>query len=81
MVKVKVADYCNRGVRRSEPKTKQKTIWLEDPDSEEVNDFVKKQVELTESVLKKCETREKLHDKLTKFYDYPKFGAPFRECG
>ncbi|KAI3750731.1 hypothetical protein L2E82_21498 [Cichorium intybus] len=54
--------------------------WLEDPDSEEVKEFVKKQVDLTESVLKKCETREKLHDKLTKFYDYPKFGAPFREA-
>nr|GEV41807.1 prolyl endopeptidase-like isoform X2 [Tanacetum cinerariifolium] len=54
--------------------------WLEDPDSEEVKEFVEKQVELTESVLKKCETREKLHDKLTKFYDYPKFGAPFREA-
>ena len=56
------------------------TFRLEDPDSEEVKEFVKKQVELTESVLKKCETREKLHDKLTKFYDYPKFGAPFREA-
>ncbi|PWA78185.1 prolyl oligopeptidase family protein [Artemisia annua] len=33
-------------------------IELEDPDSEEVKDFVKKKVELTESVLKKCETRE-----------------------
>ncbi|KAL8233312.1 hypothetical protein R6Q57_003090 [Mikania cordata] len=54
--------------------------WLEDPDSEETKEFVKKQVELTESVLKKCETREKLHDKLTKFYDYPKYSAPFREA-
>ncbi|KAM0041630.1 putative prolyl oligopeptidase [Helianthus debilis subsp. tardiflorus] len=53
--------------------------WLEDPDSEEVKEFVKKQVELTESVLNKCETREKLHEKLTKFYDYPKYGVPFRE--
>lgn len=53
---------------------------LEDPDSEEVKEFVKKQVELTDSVLKTCETREKLRDKLTKFYDYPKYGAPFREA-
>ncbi|GJY33062.1 filament-like plant protein 7 isoform X2 [Tanacetum coccineum] len=37
-------------------------------------------VELTESVLKKCETGERLHDKLIKFYDYPKFGAPFRQA-
>ncbi|XP_071712041.1 uncharacterized protein [Rutidosis leptorrhynchoides] len=54
--------------------------WLEDPEAEEVKEFVKKQVDLTESVLKQCETREKLHDKLTKFYDYPKYGAPFREA-
>lgn len=33
---------------------------LEDPEAEEVKDFVQKQVKLTESVLEKCETREKL---------------------
>ncbi|XP_074379572.1 uncharacterized protein LOC141720834 [Apium graveolens] len=53
--------------------------WLEDPDAEEVKDFVQKQVNLTESVLKQCETREKLQKKLTEFYDYPKYEAPFRE--
>lgn len=52
---------------------------LEDPDAEEVKDFVQKQVNLTESVLKQCETREKLQKKLTEFYDYPKYDAPFRE--
>ncbi|PWA58748.1 prolyl oligopeptidase family protein [Artemisia annua] len=54
--------------------------WLEDPKLEEVHEFVKKEVELTEYVLKKFETQEKLHDKLTKFYDYQKFAAPFREA-
>ncbi|KAK1388533.1 Prolyl endopeptidase [Heracleum sosnowskyi] len=53
--------------------------WLEDPDAEEVKDFVQKQVNLTESVFKQCETREKLQNKLTEFYDYPKYEAPFRE--
>ncbi|CAK9178360.1 unnamed protein product [Ilex paraguariensis] len=52
--------------------------WLEDPDSEETKEFVQKQVELTESVLKKCDTREKLREKLTKFYDYPRYDPPFR---
>ena len=52
---------------------------LEDPDAEEVKDFVQKQVDLTESVLKQCETREKLQKKLTELYDYPKYDAPFRE--
>ncbi|GJT71252.1 prolyl endopeptidase-like protein [Tanacetum coccineum] len=41
---------------------------------------MKKQVELTEFVLKKCEMGERLHDKLTKSYEYPNFGAPFREA-
>ncbi|XP_051123800.1 uncharacterized protein LOC127246444 [Andrographis paniculata] len=53
--------------------------WLEDPDSAETKDFVEKQMELTKSVLKTCDVREKLHEKLTKLYDFPKYNAPFRE--
>ncbi|XP_022860248.1 prolyl endopeptidase-like isoform X2 [Olea europaea var. sylvestris] len=52
--------------------------WLEDPDSEETKEFVEKQVKLTDSVLKSCETRDKLRDKLTELYDFPKYDAPFR---
>ncbi|WOH06644.1 hypothetical protein DCAR_0626072 [Daucus carota subsp. sativus] len=52
--------------------------WLEDPESEEVKEFVQKQVNLTETVLKKCETREKLRDSLTKLFDYPRYDVPFR---
>ncbi|KZV20103.1 prolyl endopeptidase-like [Dorcoceras hygrometricum] len=52
--------------------------WLEDPDSEETKEFVKNQMILTDSVLKSCETREKLHENLTKLYDFPKYDAPFR---
>ncbi|KAL3840160.1 hypothetical protein ACJIZ3_024751 [Penstemon smallii] len=52
--------------------------WLEDPDSPETKEFVEKQRKLTDSVLKNCETREKLHEKLTKLYDFPKYNAPFR---
>ncbi|KAG6704697.1 hypothetical protein I3842_07G145200 [Carya illinoinensis] len=52
--------------------------WLEDPDAEEVKDFVQKQVKLTESVLEKCESREKLREKITKLFDYPRYDAPFR---
>ncbi|PWA45032.1 prolyl oligopeptidase family protein [Artemisia annua] len=47
--------------------------WLEDLKLEE-------EVELTEYVFKKFETQEKLQNELTKFYDYPKFAAPFREA-
>lgn len=51
---------------------------LEDPDSEETKEFVQKQVELTKSVLEKCETREKLHEKITKLFDHPRYDPPFR---
>ncbi|XP_062164615.1 uncharacterized protein LOC133871234 [Alnus glutinosa] len=52
--------------------------WLEDPDAKEVKEFVQKQVKLTDSVLEKCETREKLREKITKLFDHPRYDAPFR---
>ncbi|KAK7351788.1 hypothetical protein VNO77_11482 [Canavalia gladiata] len=52
--------------------------WLEDPDAEEVKEFVEKQVQLTDSVLQKCETRGKLRERITKLFDHPRYDAPFR---
>lgn len=52
--------------------------WLEDPDSEETKEFVGNQMILTDSVLKTCDIREKLHENLTKLYDFPKYNTPFR---
>ncbi|KAL8524257.1 hypothetical protein ACS0TY_014003 [Phlomoides rotata] len=52
--------------------------WLEDPDSEETREFVEKQMKLTDSVLKTCQIREKLGERLTKLYDFPKYSTPFR---
>ncbi|KAL4650322.1 hypothetical protein ACB092_01G079300 [Castanea dentata] len=66
-----VDDY--HGVKISDPYR-----WLEDPDAKEVKEFVQKQVTLTESVLEKCETREKLREKITKLFDHPRYDAPFR---
>ncbi|KAL7207348.1 hypothetical protein ACSBR1_029327 [Camellia fascicularis] len=66
-----VDDY--HGVRISDPYR-----WLEDPDAEEVKDFVENQVKLTESVLEKCDTRERLREKITKLFDHPRYRAPFR---
>ncbi|KAL2346202.1 hypothetical protein Fmac_000202 [Flemingia macrophylla] len=54
--------------------------WLEDPDAEEVKEFVAKQVQLTDSVLQKCETREKLRESITKLFDHPRYDAPFRRA-
>ncbi|KAI5353621.1 hypothetical protein L3X38_006515 [Prunus dulcis] len=53
--------------------------WLEAPDSEETKDFVQKQVELTQSVLKECDTRGKLSEKITKLFDHPRYDPPYRK--
>ncbi|TYH87522.1 hypothetical protein ES332_D01G123000v1 [Gossypium tomentosum] len=52
--------------------------WLEDPDAEEVKDFVQKQVKLTESVLQQCEAKDKLREKITKLFDHPRYEVPFK---
>lgn len=49
---------------------------LEDPESEEAKQFVDEQVALTNSVLEKCESRQKLKDRITSLYDYPKYECP-----
>ncbi|KAL3514831.1 hypothetical protein ACH5RR_027548 [Cinchona calisaya] len=51
--------------------------WLEDPASEETKEFVEKQEELTESVLKTCETRDKLCQKITELSHFSRYEAPF----
>ncbi|KAH9782470.1 prolyl oligopeptidase family protein [Citrus sinensis] len=53
--------------------------WLEDPDAEEVKDFVQKQAELTDSVLNKCDVRDRLREKITKLFDSPQYDAPFKQ--
>ena len=52
---------------------------LEDPDAEEVKEFVQEQVKLTESVLNACDTRENLREKITKLFDHPRYDAPFKQ--
>ncbi|CAI0435431.1 unnamed protein product [Linum tenue] len=64
-----VEDY--HGVKVSDPYR-----WLEDPDSEETKAFVEEQVKLTDSVLKTCDAREKLKEKITKLFDHPRYEAP-----
>ncbi|WCJ44317.1 Prolyl endopeptidase [Euphorbia peplus] len=61
------------GVKVSDPYR-----WLEDPEAEEVKEFVQKQVKLTDSVLKSCDVREKLHQKITKLFDHPRYEPPFK---
>ncbi|KAG4966647.1 hypothetical protein JHK84_041218 [Glycine max] len=52
--------------------------WLENPEAEEVKEFVQKQVALTDSVLQRCDCRPKLAEKITKLFDNPRYNAPFR---
>ncbi|ESQ27517.1 hypothetical protein EUTSA_v10018135mg [Eutrema salsugineum] len=51
---------------------------VEDPDAEEVKEFVQNQVKLTDSVLDKCETKEKLRQNITALIDHPRYDSPFR---
>lgn len=51
---------------------------LEDPDSEETKEFVARQVELAETVLVGCPERENLRREITRLFDHPRHGAPFR---
>ncbi|XXG71841.1 hypothetical protein AAC387_Pa07g1073 [Persea americana] len=55
--------------------------WLEDPDADEVKEFVEKQVNLTQSLLDTCETREKLRSHITTLFDHPRFEIPFKKGG
>ncbi|KAL5984088.1 hypothetical protein ACLOJK_018190 [Asimina triloba] len=51
---------------------------LEDPDADEVKDFVDKQSNLTDALLQSCDTREKLKHHILKLYDHPRFDTPFK---
>ncbi|WOL10771.1 prolyl endopeptidase-like [Canna indica] len=64
------------GVRVADPYR-----WLEDPDAAKVKAFVEKQAELTDSVLAKCEEREKLRQQITAWFDYPRYETPYKRGG
>ncbi|MDZ7876972.1 MAG: prolyl oligopeptidase family serine peptidase [Saprospiraceae bacterium] len=53
--------------------------WLEDDNANETKDWVKKQNELTFGYLEKIPFREAIKFKLTKLWDFEKFGSPFKE--
>ena len=53
--------------------------WLEDDRSEETEAWVKTQNEVTFGYLNNIPYREELKDRLTKLWNYEKFGAPFVE--
>ena len=55
--------------------------WLEEDNSEETADWVKRQNELTFGYLAELKDREKIHARLEKLYNYERFGTPFKKAG
>lgn len=53
--------------------------WLEDPDSEETRAWTEAQNQVTFAYLSEIPTREKIKQRLTKLWDYEKYGIPFKE--
>ena len=52
--------------------------WLEDDKSAETKEWVTAENEVTQSFLSKIPYREKFQNAIEKFYNYPKYSAPFR---
>lgn len=53
--------------------------WLEDPDSEETKTWIEAQNKVTFAYLSEITAREKIQQRLTKLWDYEKYGIPFKE--
>ncbi|MDT0687864.1 prolyl oligopeptidase family serine peptidase [Autumnicola psychrophila] len=53
--------------------------WLEDDRSEETEEWVKAQNDVTFDYLKKIPFRKELEERLSKLWNYEKIGAPFQE--
>lgn len=53
--------------------------WLEDPDSEKTQAWVKAQNQVTYNFLNQIPIREQIKQRLTQIWDYEKFGIPFKE--
>ncbi len=52
--------------------------WLEDEKSEEVENWVAEQNKVTFSYLENIPFREKLRQRITEVYNYPRYSSPFR---
>ncbi len=53
--------------------------WLEDDNSDETKAWVMEQNHLTDSLLAEIPFRQKIEDRLTQIWDYPKYGLPFKK--
>ena len=55
--------------------------WLEDGNSEETKQWIEAQNKVTFAYLESIPARERIKERLTKLWDYEKFGVPFKEGG
>src|SRR5438309_9747319 len=55
--------------------------WLEDPDSPESRAWIEAQNRLTAAYLAEIPARATIRQRLTKLWNYPKYGAPVRKAG
>jgi prolyl oligopeptidase len=55
--------------------------WLEDDNSEETKTWVKEQNEVTFGYLEQIPFRERLEERITELWDYPKMGMPINRSG
>ncbi len=53
--------------------------WLEDDNSDSTKSWVTRQNNVTNNYLAQIPFRQKIKDRLTKIWDYPKFGLPFKK--
>ncbi|MBM4167350.1 MAG: S9 family peptidase [Ignavibacteria bacterium] len=53
--------------------------WMEDLDSKEVAEWVAEENKVTFSYLEKIPFRTQLKERLTKIWNYPKYGIPYKE--
>src|SRR5439155_1358120 len=53
--------------------------WLEDPDSPESRAWIEAQNRLTAGYLAEIPARSTIRERLTKLWNYPKYGTPFRK--
>ncbi|ALC38293.1 CG2528 [Drosophila busckii] len=59
-------------------KVKDPYRWLEDPDANETQNFVDSQNNISQPFLESCEQWKHINSKLTKLWNYPKYGCPMQ---
>lgn len=52
--------------------------WLEQPDSEETQQFINEQNKVSRPFLEECDARATIRDKLSKLWNYEKYGCPMK---